>query len=303
MSPFKSIFYKIIFSIIILEFYGCNFNSKNDTINPLNEIELNDIQAICKNLSKGNYTFPLISEFKKGKKQLVYIGVSHSNDTLNPMFDSIQKYFNKLKPNISLNEGGKVSDTIRFKTKNEYIHQLGELYYLKYLSNNAGIKMINADCSDIFEYTSLLKKFDRKSIYYFYTIQRFLPQFLSGYSSNKVSENVNIEFNKFVEKAFVRDLKMKLSKEEMEWAYFEKAYKYFNNEEIDLENYDQAFSQSYLTEKSKIGDLARYSLIIRDRIIITNIYKALQKYDRVFIVFGGFHLLTQKPSLDKMFAK
>ena len=69
------------------------------------------------------------------------------------------------------------------------------------------------------------------------------------------------------------------------------------------ENYDQAFSQSYLTEKSKIGDLARYSLIIRDRIIITNIYKALQKYDRVFIVFGGFHLLTQKPSLDKMFAK
>lgn len=54
-------------------------------------------------------------------------------------------------------------------------------------------------------------------------------------------------------------------------------------------------------DDGELSSIKRSSLQIRDSVIIGNIYKALQKHDKVLIVFGAAHLLAEKPTLEKIF--
>ena len=292
---------KIYYLLFLTTFFSCHFQSKKSELNSFKEIEpvnyseiKNQIQDI---LHKNNGQFPTIYFDKtKGNKHLIYIGEHHGNDPNDSRFDTIQKYFSLCSPTILLNEGGQVADTIRFKSREDAIQKKGTIGFLKFLADNAKLKLQNADCPDSVEISSLLSKYDRNKILYFLVLQRFIPQFISGYNGAK---DLRTEYEKFIAKYLIARCNLKLSENEKQWNFIEKIYTENNNDKkIDLENFD--LSQTEF-DKGEFGQISNSSLHIRDSIIIGNIYKTFQNHDRVFIVFGALHLIAEKPTLEKLF--
>jgi hypothetical protein len=292
---------KIFYFFFLTTFFSCTFQSKKVELNPLKEIErinYSEIDDQVQNiLHKNNGKFPIIKFDKtKGNKHLIYLGEQHGNDPNDSRFDTIQKYFSLYNPTILLNEGGQVADSIHFKSREDAIQKKGTIGFLKFLADNAKLKLQNADCPDSLEISSLLRKYDRNKILYVLVVQRFIPPFISGYNGAK---DLKAEYKKFTEKYLTTRCNLKLTENEKQWNYFEKLYAENNgNKNIDLKNFD--LSQTEF-DKGELGKIGRSSLQIRDSIIIENIYRTLQNHDNVFIVFGAAHLLAQKSTLEKLF--
>ena len=291
-------FFTIFFLTLL---FSCTIQKKNVELNKLTEIEsinyaeLNgELQNILQN---NNGKFPILKlELIKGDNHLIYLGEQHGNDPSDSRFDTIQKYFSLYKPTIILNEGGQVADSIHFKSREVAIQKKGTIGFLKYLADNSKIKLQNADCPDSLEISSLLKKYDKDKILYFLVLQRFIPQFLSGYNG---ASNLKTEYERFTGKYLIERCNLELKENETEWKYFERLYSE-NNEsnKLDLKNFD--LSQTVF-DKGELEKISMSSLQMRDSVIITNIYRTFQNHDKVFIVFGALHLLAQKPTLEKLF--
>jgi hypothetical protein len=292
---------KIFYIFFLTTLFSCDFQSKKVELNPLKEIEpinYSEINEQVQNiLQKNNGKFPIIKfEKTKGNKHLIYFGEQHGNDPNDSRFDTIQKYFSLYNPTILLNEGGQVADSLHFKSREDAIQKKGTIGFLKFLADNAKLKLQNADCPDSLEISSLLRKYDRNRILYFLVLQRFIPQFLSSYNG---AIDLKAEYGKFTEKYLTARCNLKLTENEKQWNYFEKLYaENNNNKKIELKNFD--LSQTEFN-KGELGKISNSSFQIRDSIIILNIHKTFQNHDKVFIVFGAAHLLAEKPTLEKLF--
>ena len=290
--------------LILIIIYSCNFQPKNEDLNPLTAIETISYLEINKEvqniLQKNNGIFPMILFNKtKGRKHLIYFGEQHGNDPSDKRFDTIQKYFELYRPAVLLNEGGQISDSIHFVSREESIKKNGTIGFLKFLADKTKIQLKNADCPDSAEVFGLLKKYNRNKILYILVIQRFIPQFLSEYGGSK---DLKAEYETFITKYLITRCKFKLTQNEKSWSHFEKLYTEINNgKNIDLNNFDLSQTEYYLYDKGELGDIGRSSLHIRDSVIIKKIYENLQNHNKVFIVFGAAHLLAQKPTLERMF--
>lgn len=127
-------------------------------------------------------------------------------------------------------------------------------------------------------------------------MQRFIPQFVSGYNDAK---DLNFEYNYFIEKYIKLRCKIILSDKESLWLYFENLYKVNNeNKTIDLNNFELAQTEF---DRVPFSEIQSNSLQIRDSVILRNIYNSFQYNENVLFVFGARHLLAQKPTLDKIF--
>jgi hypothetical protein len=292
---------KLIYLLFLTSLFSCSFQSKNTELNLLKKIEAINYSEIYNQLrdvvEENNGKLPIIKfEKRKGNKHLIYLGEQHGNDPNDSRFDTIQKYFSLHKPNILLNEGGQVADSIHFKSREEAIQKSGTIGFLKFLADKASLKIQNADCPDSTEVSSLLKIYDRNRVLYFLVLQRFIPQFVSGYNG---AIDLSLEFERFTEKYLSKRCGIKLTENEKQWKHFEKLYTEYNDKQkLDLKNFD--LSQTEF-EGDELGNISRSSLQIRDSVIIENISKTLQKHDKVFIVFGAVHLFAEKPTLEKLF--
>jgi hypothetical protein len=163
------------------------------------------------------------------------------------------------------------------------------------------LKLVNADCPDSIEVQSLLKKYDKGLLLYFLVCQRFIPQFIAGYNG---AFDLNMEYKKFTNNYLIQKCKFPLLKQELLWSYFESLFKkYNNNKNFDINHFDLSLTEISSNEEGPLGKLIKSSLQIRDSVIVTNIYKNLNEFNKVFIVFGAMHLLAEKPTLDKLFEK
>jgi len=207
---------KIFYFFFVAILFSCTFQSKKADLNSLKEIEpinyseINDqVQNI---LHKNNGKFPILKLDKvRGNKHLIYLGEQHGNDPSDSRFDTIQKYFSLSNPTIILNEGGQVADSVHFKSREEAIQKEGTIGFLKFLADNAKVKLTNADCPDSLEISSLLRKYDRNRILYFLVLQRFIPQFLSGYNG---AIDLKAEYGRFTEKYLTTRCNLKLTENE-----------------------------------------------------------------------------------------
>ncbi len=287
--------------VFIAVLTACNQPPSNDDLPPLPKIETTDYREIYKQFkSTGTKIFPMVYDKSFGSKRLVFIGISHSNDndTLNIMYDTILKYFSMLKPNVALNEGGQIPDTLVYPTRNKAIVEQAGIGYLKYLADSRGIKLVNGDCADSIEIPALAKKYDKDALLYFLVTQRFIPQFNAGPKAD-----LDKEYRKFIADYLIKRCHLALSNRDMQWQHFKILYRKNNNEEIDLGHFELSKTENYFYDEGVLGQIGRSSLHIRDSVIVTNIYNSLKLQGRVFIVFGGAHLLSLKPTLDKIFEK
>lgn len=292
---------KIYYLLLLSVLFSCKTQTKKAVLNQVLKIEpvnYREIHEQVQNiLQQNDGKFPIMKfELVKENKHLIYFGEQHGNDPADTRFDTIQKYFLHHNPAIILNEGGQMADSVHFKSREAAIQKNGTIGFLKFLADSAKIKLQNADCPDSLEIASLLKTYDAGKVLCFLVLQRFLPQFISGYNG---ATDVNTAYENFTEKYLIKRCGLTLTATERQWDYFEKLYaENNNNRKIVLENFDMAETEF---DTGLLSNINRTSFRIRDSVIVMNIYKAFEKHDKVFIVFGAAHLLAEKTTLIQLF--
>ncbi len=240
---------------------------------------------------------PYILEFKKGKKQIVFCGVEHltdASDTENPMFLGIEQKFFEVKPNVCINEGGDVS-LRKYDSKYQAVLQDGEIGLLKILSDSLKIKTINGDPSIEFELTELLKVYPRHEVMAYISTERLLWQLHDQGISD--TSKIRQAYDKFVNNYLIKKGKLELRGIETDFAFYKVGYQKLTDRAWSMEDLKPT---NPFDSTSKFQEIGRHSKEIRDQFLLKQIDWLLKKNDKVFIVFGGWHLLTCEPGLKQI---
>ncbi|GGB02168.1 hypothetical protein [Mucilaginibacter rubeus] len=242
---------------------------------------------------------PYILRFKNDKKEIVFCGVNHlpdNNDTENPMFKGIKKAFFEFRPDVCVNEGGDVSKKV-FASKKEAIQKDGEIGLTKTLADSLKIITVNGDMTDSLEFKELLKRYTTSEFLAYIVTERFMwGQRLPVTDSAAFKAN----YAKFIQGYIMKTGGVKLSPAEQTLDYFEAAYQKLLNRPFKLEELEPT---NPFDPKGKFQEIGRASKEIRDQSLLRTIDNLLKTHNKVFVVFGGWHLLTCEPGLKQIINK
>ncbi|MBD2752383.1 hypothetical protein [Spirosoma validum] len=242
---------------------------------------------------------PYIVDVSHQSKRLIFIGCDHIRDSTNKQFAVIQRCFSQLKPQVAFNEGGQINESVHYSSLNKAAFEAGETGCLKYLSDQAGVHLLNGDTPDSLEFALTLKRFPKEEMYLYYVMERIVIPYLS-FGNQK--ESFETYFNDGVKWLVNNDFP--LASHEQTFAYFNDLYqKYIKRPFVpaltgDVEKFD------YING----GDchfcaLGRQSKMIRDSILLTKLDQALDQYNRIIVTFGKGHALAVKPALIQIMNK
>jgi hypothetical protein len=242
-------------------------------------------------------TNPYILEFKSGKKHLVFCGVNHltdNSDTLNPLFLGIEKKFFQAKPQVSVNEGGDVSKKY-YKSKGDALMKGGEIGLLKVLSDSLKIATVNGDADIRLEFSEMLKTYTKGELLAYIVTERLMWGLKDGNITKP--EILERRFNNFIENYIINRGGMALNETERTFNFFKTNYEKLLNRPFDLEELE---ATDPFDPNGKFQAIGRASKEIRDQFLLKTIDQLLDTHDRVFVVFGGWHLLTCEPGLREI---
>ena len=240
---------------------------------------------------------PTVTSLTNGEKSLTFFGTSHVRNVDHPQFSALVAAFRAQKPQLAFNEGGVIPKTTRYTSVEEAIRIRGEKGVLKYLCDQANIDLLNGDMDTRAEFTELLRRFPRESVYLYMAVERFLNPFRQGYYKGTYEVAFQREHV-----AYLEQNGFKLSSPEKTTAYLRRLYRRYLHKPLNL-NYLIPVQDYYLTNTGILGQLGRASKDIRDQALLTKIDQALNQYDRVFVVFGGSHWVAVQPALPYLINK
>jgi len=247
--------------------------------------------------SSGTYSMPY-NDLSHGKKRLIFFGTNHVRDVTHPQFNQLTKLFREMKPEISFNEGGQIPFDRFYPDMDSAIHAGGETGCLKFLSDQANIKMMNGDMEDKEEFAELLKSFPKDQVYLYMAVERFLNPYKQGrFPGITLQEAFDVKFINYLDKS-----DFPLTQEEKTFTYLEEIYKHYLGADLKLENLIQ-IQEYYLGDSSVFGNVGRATKDVRDQALLKKIDDALNKYDRVFVVFGASHRVAVEPALKQIIQK
>ena len=236
---------------------------------------------------------PYVLILKRKNKQLSVIGTQHSNDTTSKMFTVIENIFNKLKPEITINEGGNL--TKKYTSRNQAIKKSGELGLEKYIADSAGIKTINGDMPDKLEFDRLSKAYSKEEALVYFASERFIFPYAFGQYSGDLETQYN---SVFISGYFLKE-KIDLNAEERTFAYYKQAYKKYFNLAFSLDNINQRDFTPFL-KRGHFNDISRTSKQLRDQYLLSVVNDQFKLHHKILLVFGGWHILAIEPALKKI---
>lgn len=241
---------------------------------------------------------PTVSVLKNNKKQITFFGTSHVRETNHPQFKAIEEAFMTQKPQIAFNEGGQVPETEHYDLRNSAILKDGETGLLKFLCDQQQIKLLNGDMNTDEEFAGLLSKFPREQVFLYLGIERFLQPFSQGFEGEMPIE---IAFQKsFI--AYLEKYKFGPTAQEKDINYLKSLYYQYFKQNVNLNNLINVH-EYYLLDTGIFGKIGRTSKCIRDQALLKKIDVALDKHDRVFVVFGASHWVAVQPALKFIIEK
>ncbi len=281
---------KTIFLLVLCILTGCETKStlRDYAFKSYLEIELDKQGRMPMN--------PYPVEVKRGKNELCVLGVMHSQDTTNMMFAKIEEEFNRFNPEIVIHEGGEILKT--YKNKNQAISKDGELGLIKYLCEEHNVKLKSGDINFRDEFEELEKIYGREKTYFYYTTERFiLPIKYWG-----TEEEIEKEFRTDFIEGYINSSGIILTKKEKNLDYYKMLYKRYFKREFKLQEIEQKDFSS-INEGNEFCEISRSSKRIRDKKLIQEIEKEIDKHERVMVVFGGWHIMSIEPELLRIFEK
>jgi hypothetical protein len=240
---------------------------------------------------------PYILAFENGKKKIVFCGVNHltdDSDITNPMFAKIEKKFFEFAPSISVNEGGDVSDRI-YKSKQEALLKDGEIGLLKILSDSLKIKTVDGDMKASLEFKALLKHYSKGEFLAYIVTERFMWA-LKGERITDPKE-IDKRYSQFIQNYIMKSGGITLNANEQTLEFYKSNYEKLLSRKFNLEELEPT---NPFDPIGKFQEIGRKSKEIRDQYLLQTIDNLLNTNDKVFIVFGGWHLLTCEPGLKQI---
>jgi len=240
---------------------------------------------------------PYILEFKNGNKEIIFCGVEHltdNNDVENKMFSEIETKFYNVKPNICVNEGGDISQR-KYLSKKDALQKDGEIGLTKIMSDSLKIKTTNGDPNVDFEFSELLKTYSKGEFLAYIITERLMW----GLFGEKISQEKEIEkrYNEFIENYIIKEGKVNLTIEEKKFSFYKINYEKLVGRKFSLKDLKPT---NPFDANGKFQEIGRKSKNIRDQFLLKTIDNLLNENDKVFVVFGGWHLLTCKPGLKEI---
>ncbi|GAA4313061.1 hypothetical protein GCM10023149_08660 [Mucilaginibacter gynuensis] len=244
-------------------------------------------------------TNPYIRVYKNGPREIVFCGTNHldHSDTENPMYTTIENKFFEIKPDICVNEGGDVSKRV-YKDRHEAISKNGEIGLIKILADSLKIQCINGDMTDSLEFKGLLKHYTKGEMLAYIATERCMW----SVSPEKFNDTAFIskKYKNFIEGYIIKTGNVNLTSEEQTLAFYKANYQKLLNRPFSFEELEPT---NPFSPKGKFQEIGRRSKEIRDQSLLKTIDTLLNKHDKVFIVFGGWHLLTSEPGLQQIINK
>jgi hypothetical protein len=281
---------KLLFIFIGLLHFSCNTNKTDNHYPTRSYLE---VAKICEANPPDN--FPLVIKLNAGKKQLIFIGTAHTRE-ITKQADSIDFYFQQLQPQVAFNEGGQVAREKHYNSRNEAINQDAEIGQLKYLCDNQNIELLNGDLVTADEFDELFKQYGREPVLLYTCCERFFAL----YKNNWIDTTKGIEVA--YQKDFIQYLESEnvtLTETERDFSYMVKAYKNFFGTDLDVYHIPTE-KHDFLKDNGKLCEIGRSSKVVRDKHLLATIEQALEKYDRVFVAFGGAHSVAVEPALRQI---
>ncbi len=240
---------------------------------------------------------PYILTFEKGKKKIVFCGVTHlasNDDTDNPMFKAIEEKFYSFRPDVAVNEGGDISKK-QYASRKDALSKDGEIGLTKILCDSLKIGTVDGDPADDLEFNELLKRFTKGQMLAYIATERLMWS-LKG---QQIKDTAEIEkmYNEFIQNYIIKKGKVDLSTTEQTFAFYRSNYEQLLQRPFKLADLEPANPFEPNGTFQKIG---RTSKEIRDQYLMKTIDSLLTTHDKVFVVFGGWHLLTCKPGLEQI---
>jgi hypothetical protein len=291
--------YLLILTFISVISFGCN-NSRldkkanDDTTHIYPTISYLDIKLDSSGQLPSN---PYIVEFKNENKTVVFCGVTHLTDDAdieNPMFKKIEQKFFAFKPDIAINEGGNISNKV-YTSRQDALLKDGEIGLTKILSDSLKIKTVDGDPTINYEFKELLKTYSRGEFLAYIVTERLMWA-LKG---QRISDSFEIEkrYEAFVQNYIIKKGGITLTKTEQSFSFYKSNYEQLLKRSFDISELEPTNPFEPIGKFQKIG---RTSKEVRDQFLIRTVDKLLNTNDKIFIVFGGWHLLTCQPGLEEV---
>lgn len=289
----KNIIY-IIFSLFTL--VGCKLHEKKG-IKPTNAYKTTSYLDLKLNKDGHLDSNPYILEFKNGKKEIIFCGVEHLTDNENienKMFSEIEEKCYAFQPNICVNEGGDISQK-KYLSKKDAIQKDGEIGLTKIMADSLKIKTINGDPNVEFEFNELLKTYSKGEFLAYIVTERLMWSLIG----EKISQEKEIEkrYTEFIENYIIKKGKVILTLEEKKFSFYKFNYMKLVGRKFGLNDLKPT---NPFDSNGKFQEIGRTSKNIRDQFLLKTIDDLLNENDKVFVVFGGWHLLTCKPGLNEI---
>lgn len=240
---------------------------------------------------------PYILEFENGKKKIVFCGVNHltnNSDITNPMFVKIEKKFFDVTPNVSINEGGDISKKV-YKSKQEALLKDGEIGLLKIVSDSLKIKTVDGDMLAKLEFQELLKHYSIGDFLAYIVTERFMWTLKGEHVTDH--KEIDKRYAQFIQTYIIKSGEVKLNRNEQTLAFYKSNYEKLLNRKFSIEELEPT---NPFEPIGKFQEIGRKSKEIRDQYLLKTIDSLLDTHDKIFIVFGGWHLLTCEPGLRQI---
>ncbi len=240
---------------------------------------------------------PYILSFENGKKQVVFCGVNHltdNSDIHNPMFARIEQHFFGFRPDICINEGGDVSKK-QYRSKDEALLQDAEIGLTKVLCDSLGISSVNGDMTDSLEFKALLAKYTKGEFLVYIVTERLMW----GLKGEGISDSTVIRerYHQFIRNYIMQKGRVPLTETEQDFGFYQSNYEKLLGRPFALRGLEPT---NPFDPNGKFQEIGRSSKEIRDQYLLRTVDSLLNKHDKVFIVFGGWHLLTCEPGLKEI---
>ena len=289
----------LTFLFVSTVFCGCNTDqqTKNISIDSVKIYPTVSYLNIKLNEAGRLPTNPYILTFENGDKKIVFCGVNHltdDGDIDNPLFLRIEQKFFECKPNIAINEGGDISKKV-YTSKKDALLKDGEIGLTKILCDSLKIKTIDGDPSFAFECTALLKQFSIGEMIAYIATERCMW----GLKGQQIKDSIEIEkrYNQFVQNYIIKSGQLTLTIAQQSFSFYKQNYLLLLNRPFNITELE---ATNPFEPNGKFQKIGRVSKEIRDQFLLQTIDKLLDAYNKIFIVFGGWHLLTCKPGLEQI---
>ncbi len=242
-----------------------------------------------------------------GDQEIVFFGPGHSNDPGNPAFQHIREQLDAQRPDLVLVEGMESINTLPLEelkklaarlSDEEVIKKSGESYFTAKLAIERGIKVFSPEPSD----ASAIEYLERHGL----SREAIFAQQMASLVTQYARAQTKPDFETYIA-PYLKRMSVQFGWQNFEFSldHFRAIHQDIFGAPFDLENtqlYREACDPVPWEGKaySQTNRVAAAWGEFRDRYIVDEILDFLDRYKKIFIVYGASHAVIQEPALRRL---